>query len=154
VTADDAVPLARLLAMAYRWMIDELHARLVDEGWEDIRPAYGFVLLVVRAGPITPGALAAELDVTKQAASKLADAMVADGLLTRVVDDGDARRRRLTLSHRGVALLAAVERIYSALEDEWTAVIGATAVEQTRRRLARVIRAAHGGHLPTIRPLA
>ena len=146
------VPLARLLAMGYRWMIDELHARLRAIGWTGIRPAYGFVLLVVRAGPTTPTALAAALDVTKQAASKLADAMVSAGLLTRVVDAGDSRQRHLTLAVRGVELLADVETIYAELEQEWATVIGATALEETRRRLIRALRAVHGGELPTIRP--
>ena len=146
------VPLARLLAMGYRWMIDELHARLRAMGWTGIRPAYGFVLLVVRGGPTTPTALAAELDVTKQAASKLADAMVSAGLLTRVVDAADSRRRHLTLAARGAELLADVEAIYADLEQEWAAVIGASALDETRRRLTRALRAVHGGELPTIRP--
>ena len=45
--------LARLFAMAYRQLIDGLHERLRDQGWTDVRPAFGFVLLAARAGPIT-----------------------------------------------------------------------------------------------------
>jgi DNA-binding MarR family transcriptional regulator len=146
------VPLARLLAMALRWMIDELHARLGARGWRDVRPAYGFVLLVVRAGPTTPVELAAALDVSKQAASKVADAMVEDGLLTKVVDEQDGRRRTLALSARGERLLTDVEAIYAELENEWAAIIGESGVTQTRNRLTRVLQAGHGGTLPTIRP--
>ena len=146
------VPLARLLAMSLRWMIDELHRRLAARGWRGVRPAYGFVLLAVRAGPTTPVELAAALDVSKQAASKVADAMVADGLLTKVVDEHDTRRRRLALSARGERLLAEVEAIYVELEREWAATIGEAGVAETRSRLTRVLRAAHGGALPTIKP--
>ena len=146
------VPLARLLAMGYRWMIDELHVRLRAQGWAGIRPAYGFVLLAVRGGPITPTALATALDVSKQAASKLADAMVADALLARSRDTGDSRLRVLTLAPRGERLLEAVEAIYAELEVEWAAVIGPTALGQTRRRLTDVLTAVHGGTLPVIRP--
>jgi hypothetical protein len=32
------MPLARLLAMTYRWMIDQLNGRLVASGWTGIRP--------------------------------------------------------------------------------------------------------------------
>jgi Mn-dependent DtxR family transcriptional regulator len=78
-----------------------------------VRPAYGFVLLAERAGPPTPVELAAALDVSKQAASKVAHAMVADGLLTKVGEAG---------------------------------------VAETRSRLTRVLRVAHGGALPTIKP--
>jgi DNA-binding MarR family transcriptional regulator len=138
--------------MAYRWMIDELHVRLRERGWSDVRPSYGFVLLVVRSKPVTPTALAAELGVTKQAASKLADIMVDAGLLSRVVDDHDTRQRLLALDHRGHALLAEVERIYDELESELAELIGSNALEQTRTRLARIVLATHGEQFPTIRP--
>ena len=41
------VPLARLLAIAYRSLVDGLHGRLRDQGWVDVRPAFGFVALGV-----------------------------------------------------------------------------------------------------------
>ena len=44
------VPMARLLAMAYRQLIDGLHERLPAVGFTDVRPSYGFVLLAVRIG--------------------------------------------------------------------------------------------------------
>jgi DNA-binding MarR family transcriptional regulator len=150
--ATDTVPLARLLAMGYRWMIDELHADLRARGWEGIRPAYGFVLLAVRDESLTPTALATMLDVTKQAASKLADAMVIDGLLVRTSDELDHRARRLRLTSRGVQLLAAVEEIYAELERLWADNIGEVALRQTKVRLTNALTAVNGGTLPTIRP--
>ena len=48
-----SVPLARLLAMAYRQLIDRLHERLAAEGYTDVRPTFGYVLLAVRDGPTT-----------------------------------------------------------------------------------------------------
>ncbi len=148
----DGIPIARLLAMGYRWMIDELHVRLRARGWEGIRSAYGFVLLAVRDRPLTPTALAAVLDVSKQAASKLADAMVVDGLLARESDEFDHRARQLRLTSRGVQLLGAVEEIYAELEAVWADVIGDVALRQTRARLTAALTAVHGGTLPSIRP--
>lgn len=145
-------PLARLLALAYRSMIDDLHTRLAARAWENIRPAYGFVLLAVRDEPLTPTALATQLDVTKQAASKLADAMVTDGLLTRVVDKTDSRRKLLALTPRGVELLAAVESIYAELEAEWAESIGPAEVDAMRTNLADVLHHRFGEILPAIRP--
>ena len=147
------IPMARLLAMGYRWMIDELHTNLRARGWQGIRPAYGFVLLALRDESLTPTALGAVLDVSKQAASKLADAMVLDGLLTRDSDELDHRARRLRLTPRGVQLLGAVEEIYSELEHVWADIIGDVAVRQTKSRLTTVLTAVHGGTLPTIRPV-
>ncbi len=69
-----SVPLARLLAMAYRHLVVGLHERLAARGWRDVRPQYGYVLLACRDRPTTSGELAGMLGVSKQAASKLADA--------------------------------------------------------------------------------
>ena len=60
------VPLARLFAMAYRMLVDDLHERLADRGWVGVRPAFGFVLLALRAGPVSlrdlPGVLGTAMD--------------------------------------------------------------------------------------------
>jgi len=43
--ADGSLPLARLLAIAYRQLITDLNLELGRRGWTDVRPAYGFALL-------------------------------------------------------------------------------------------------------------
>ena len=48
------IPLARLFAMAYYHFVDALHTRLAELGWDDVRPAYGFVLLAARHASLTP----------------------------------------------------------------------------------------------------
>ena len=147
------VPLARLLAMAYRLLVDELHARLAERGWVGVRPAFGFLLLALRDGPASLGDLPGVLGTTKQAVSKLVDAMVAAGYAERVVDPRDARARRIQLSARGRALLADVEQIWAALEDGWAQTLGGARIDQMRADLETVVRAAHGGALPTVRTL-
>jgi DNA-binding MarR family transcriptional regulator len=92
--------------------------------------------------------------VTKQAASKLVEAMVEDRLLARDIDEDDARRRRITLARRGRQLLADVERIYASLEDEWAGIIGATSVRRIKRQLSDALLAVYDGALPAIRPTA
>lgn len=150
--AEGTVPLARLLAMAYGDLIDQLHERLRADGWSDVRPAYGFVLLATRAGSQSVTALASRLEVSKQAASKLVESMVASGYLAYVVAGGDSRAKGVELSARGHELLAAVEAIYTELEAGWAELIGAKAVETMRRNLTTVVRARHDGELPTVRP--
>ncbi len=145
------VPLARLLAMAYRHLVVGLHERLAARGWRDVRPQYGYVLLACRDRPTTSGELAGMLGVSKQAASKLIDAMEEGGYVRRSTGVDDARTRNVELLERGHQLLAAVEGIYGDLESEWATVIGERAVEQTRRNLTRVVLAAHDGTLPAIR---
>jgi DNA-binding MarR family transcriptional regulator len=144
-------PLARLFAIAYRQLVDGLHERLAARGWTDVRPAFGFVLLATRDGPATATDLAELMGTTKQAASKLVDTMEAAGYVRRGRGPGDARRRPVELSSRGVDLLAAVEVIYAELEAEWAEALGRARVEGLRGDLVAVL-AGPDGVLPPVRP--
>ena len=146
------VPLARLFAMAYRDLVDALHDRLVERGWRDVRPSYGFVLLAARDQPIIITQVADVMGTTKQAASKLAGSIVDAGYLQASAASPDSRERPLRLSRRGIRLLADVEEVYAELEAEWVEVIGATGLSRLRRDLTRAVAAAHGGRLPGVRP--
>ena len=149
---DHPIPLARLLALAYRDLIEKLHARLRDRGWSEVRPAFGFVLLATRDGPITITEIAALMGTTKQAASKLAAAMSDAGFLVLGADSADGRQRPLRLSPHGAELLADVEDIYRELEAEWAQVIGMPALKRLRHSLHTAVLASHGGKLPAVRP--
>jgi DNA-binding MarR family transcriptional regulator len=144
-------PLARLLAIGYRSMIDGLHERLREHGWDDVRPAFGFVLLAARDAPTSVRDIAALMGTTKQAASKLVDAMEEAGYVRRGVDRADGRQRPVTLTARGARLLGHVEDIYSGLEADWAKVIGERNVERLRRDLTKVL-SGPDGQLPAVRP--
>lgn len=150
---DEPIPLARLLAMSFRLMIDDLHSRLAQRGWSDVRPAYGFVLLALREEPLSAKDVAALMGTTKQAASQLVDAMEGAELLTRVPSTRDARVRELVLTGRGRELLDDVEETYAEIEGEWAALAGAAALESTRRALLRVVRTSEDVALPAVRPV-
>ena len=145
-------PLARLFAIAYRQLIDGLHDRLQTRGWTDVRPAFGFVLLAAREQPTSVTELAALMGMTKQAASKLVDAMVSAGYVRRGADPQDGRQRPVALTGRGGELLSAVEEVYTELEDHWAKVIGASHVDRMRRDLMRVLSGPTDGQLPPVRP--
>ncbi|HEY8526364.1 MAG TPA: MarR family transcriptional regulator [Acidimicrobiales bacterium] len=147
------MPLARLFAMAFRQVIDELHTRLADRGWTAMRPPYGFVLVAASHGPLNGAAIADLMGMTKQGASKLIDAMEADGYVRREPGGaGDGRSKQVALTARGRRLLDEVEAIYADIEAEWADVVGRDRVEAIRDDLLAVLRAAHGGRLPPIRP--
>jgi DNA-binding MarR family transcriptional regulator len=152
VSPSDDIPLARLFAMAYRVLVDDLHDRLRARGWTDVRPAYGFALLAARDGPTTATDLALLMGTTKQAASKLVAGMVDARYLVPSAGGDDARQRPLRLGDRGRRLLASVEEIYTEIEAEWAEIIGPDGVRCLRRDLARAVRSRHGGELPPIRP--
>jgi len=145
-------PLARLFAIAYRQLIDGLHDRLRARGWTDVRPAFGFVLLAARDQPTSVTELAALMGMTKQAASKLVDAMVSGGYVRRGADTQDGRHRPVSLTRRGEELLSAVEEIYGELEGQWAKVIGTSHVERMRRDLMQVLPDPGDGQLPPVRP--
>lgn len=147
-----SVPLARLFAMALSTLIDDLHARLDTCGFEDVRPAYGFVLLSARRSSITAKAMADLTGTSKQAATKLLSAMEASGYLKRIPSATDGRERPLRLTPRGRTVLRRVEAIYRDLEAEWAEAIGAAGVEALRTSLGRALQNRHGGHLPPVRP--
>jgi DNA-binding MarR family transcriptional regulator len=151
--SEPLVPLARLFAMAYRMLVDQLHERLVERGWTDVRPAFGFVLLALRAGPASLRELPAALGTSKQAVSKLVDAMVSAGYVERIPHPDDARAKRVRLSRRGRDLLSTVEDIYRELESEWADTLGDRELADLRADLEAVLRAAHGGALPAVRTL-
>jgi DNA-binding MarR family transcriptional regulator len=145
-------PLARLLAVAYRSLIMDLHTELRDQGWTDVRPAYGFVLLALQSGPTTSGALGDLLGITKQATSKLVEGMAEAGYLRRTIGTGDARQKPIVLTDRGRDLLGVVEQIYLVLEARWADVIGAEEVERLRADLTAAVTDNGRRELPAIRP--
>jgi DNA-binding MarR family transcriptional regulator len=149
--SEPPVPLARLFAMAYRSLVDDLHARLAARGWVGVRPAFGFVLLALRGGPVSLRELPGVLGTSKQAVSKLVDAMVAAGFVERAADPADSRAKRVQLSAHGRALLADVEEIWAELERGWGEVLGERRLDDLRADLTAVLRAAHGGTLPEVR---
>lgn len=149
----EVLPLARLLAMGYQLLIDELHLRLAARGWTDVRPAFGFVLLALRDGSASMRELTATLGTTKQAVSKLVDGLVAAGYADRSTDPGDGRAKQVQLTGRGQKLLTAVEQIYRELEKDCAATLGQAQLATLRNDLEAVVRAAHGGLLPAIHPI-
>lgn len=145
------VPLARLLAMGLRSLVDRLHERLEQRGVE-VKPVYAFVLLASRERPLTGNDIADLLGMTKQAASKLVDAMEAAQYLARKPHPEDARAKLLHITPKGRRVLEAAEDIYRELESEWARTIGKQRLEAMRSDLVAVLHAAHGGKLPPIRP--
>ena len=151
--ADEAQPpLARLFAIAYRQLITDLHAELARRGWTDVRPAYGFALLALREGPLSSGELGVLMGMTKQASSKLVEALVDAGYARRGASIGDARVRPIELTDRGRDLQKTAERIYTELEDRWADVIGQDRLAALRADLITVT-SDEAGELPPVRPL-
>lgn len=151
--AGGEVPIARLMAMAFRSIIDELHRRLAERGFHDVRPAFGFALLAARDGTATAQDITRLMGTSKQAAAKLLESMEERDLVRRTGDPDDRRARRISLTPRGEEVLATVESIYRDIEEEWASILGRRKLESLRADLVQVMEATHGGRLPALRPL-
>ncbi len=110
------------------------------------------MLLATRDRPTTGREVGELMGMTKQAASKLVDAMEVAGYLAREPDPLDGRQKRLAIATRGKRLLPTAEDIYLELEREWALVLGEDQLAALRDDLSRVLRALHGGELPPIKP--
>ncbi|MBB5111050.1 MarR family winged helix-turn-helix transcriptional regulator [Micromonospora echinospora] len=131
-----ALPL--LLLAGFRTLVDDLHAELARQGHPELRPAHGFVLQAVGPAGTTASDLGQRLGVSKQAAGKTVDRLVALGYLERVDDPGDARRKLVRTTAKGRDGLHRSAVVFDELRDRWAATLGAdrvAAIEDDLRRM-------------------
>ncbi|WP_418957699.1 MarR family winged helix-turn-helix transcriptional regulator [Streptomyces tritici] len=131
-----------LLFGGFRTLIDRLHARLAQEGHAGFRPAHGFALQAVAAGG-PAGATASDvgrrLGVSKQAAGKTLDRLLALGYVERADDPADARRKLVRLTPAGLDALARSAAIFDELRAEWAATLGPERVRDLEAALRTVV---------------
>ena len=100
-----------------RWL------RREDDGSGLGAPQLSALSVIVAAGPITLGALAAAEQVRAPTITRLVQALEAEGLVARAPDPGDGRVTRVTATARGHRLLAAGRaRRVAALETRLAAL--------------------------------
>ncbi|MER7439937.1 MarR family winged helix-turn-helix transcriptional regulator [Micromonospora avicenniae] len=117
-----------LLLAGFRTLIDDLHAELARQGHTELRPLHGFVLQAVGPDGTTAGELGQRLGVSKQAAGKTVDRLVALGYLERADDPRDARRKLVRMTERGYDGLRRSAVVFDQLRQRWVATLGAERV--------------------------
>ena len=141
MSSDPAPPGFKLplrLFLAFRVIIDELHAELARQGHPDMRPMDGFVFQAIGPHGTTAADLGRRLGVTKQAAGKTIDALERLGYVTRAPDPHDARRKLVRLTDRGVDSLAKSAEIFERIRARWSRTLGETHVRTLEADLARM----------------
>ncbi|PWR12885.1 MarR family transcriptional regulator [Micromonospora acroterricola] len=131
-SADSARPgfqLPLLLLAGFRTLIDDLHAELARQGHPELRPLHGFVLQAVGVDGTTATELGQRLGISKQAAGKTVDRLVAVGYLDRVDDPRDARRKLITMTPHGVDGLRRSAEIFDRLRERWVEALGPERVD-------------------------
>ncbi|MFI6261591.1 MarR family winged helix-turn-helix transcriptional regulator [Micromonospora sp. NPDC051006] len=126
-TADPERPgflLPLLLLAGFRTLIDDLHAELARQGHTELRPLHGFVLQAVGVEGTTATELGQRLGISKQAAGKTVDRLVALGYLERVDDPRDARRKLVRTTARGRDGLHRSTIVFDQLRQRWADTLG------------------------------
>jgi DNA-binding MarR family transcriptional regulator len=148
-------PVPLLFAMTYRAMTDQMHDRLAELGREPLRPAHGYVFryLVGAPGPVTIVELAAQLDVTKQAASKTVAELVEWGYIERRPHATDRRAQVLALTDRGRDYVRLADQIWTEVEEYWAGLIGQDRIEAVRQDLTAYLDSRYGDSRVKMRPV-
>ena len=109
--------LGYLLAKASQRWNELLYEAFVGEGFPDVRPAYGSVLLpLYEEDGLRMGELAARARLSKQTMTTLVRLAERDGLVRREPDLSDRRAFRIFLTARSTAFKPVVERVLARLE--------------------------------------
>jgi DNA-binding MarR family transcriptional regulator len=112
------------LLLAFRVLIDELHAELARRGHPDMRPMHGFVFQAIGPGGTTAAELGRRLGISKQAAGKTIDTLEQLGYTERGPDPGDARRKVVRLTDRAIDALTLSAHIFDDLRARWAEILG------------------------------
>ena len=146
--------LTLLLTLGSRVTIDELHRGLAALGYDDVRPAHGFLFQRIARGGATINELATFLAVTKQAASEMVAHLARCGYVASGPHPTDRRGKLVTLTARGWACLRASATLLGEIEARWAASIGAERLAALRADLRHLIAETNGGTLPDrLRPV-
>jgi DNA-binding MarR family transcriptional regulator len=120
-----------------------MRAALAKAGYDDI-PKNGLYVIggLALAGDHPLGALIDQLQLSKQAAGQLVDALVERDYLTREVDAEDRRRLTIALSARGRSAAKILTAARVRLDDKLSERVGEKDVQCMRRTLTALIQIA------------
>jgi len=110
-----------MLALARQSWLGEMESRLDSAGYPGYRRSDAAVLRLLRRGPAPVGRLGTVLGVTRQAARKVADALVQRGYATTERDSADARQLNIVLTPAGEDYARAITAVIEALNHELSA---------------------------------
>ncbi|MEH7463524.1 MarR family transcriptional regulator [Bacillus thuringiensis] len=146
--------LTSLLSLSFSASINELHERLSELGFEDIRPAHGFMFKCIIPNGATGMELAEHLGITKQAVSKMVDYLEKHGYVTRQTHPTDKRGKIIVLTERGWLVVKAKEEILAEIEGRWIENIGAERMQMLKEDLTKLVYEANEGKLsPRFKPV-
>ncbi|MGD8191960.1 MarR family winged helix-turn-helix transcriptional regulator [Brevibacillus ginsengisoli] len=146
--------LTSLLSLSYSTLIYELHDRLNEMGFGDIRPAHGFMFKLIIPNGATGIEIAEHLGITKQAVSKMVDFLEKSGYVKSQTHPTDKRGKIIVLTERGWSLVKAKDEILTEIQQRWIEYIGAERMEMLKEDLTKFVYEANEGKLSLkVRPV-
>jgi DNA-binding MarR family transcriptional regulator len=137
------VTLPPLLGAARRTYTTAIRAALFDAGFDDMPRSGGSVIGRIARQGRKLGDVAAELAVSKQAASQLVDTLVARGYVERSPDPDDRRRVTVGLTERGRAAAAEIRRAIEGVDAELATKVDGDDLARTRATLGILAEMSH-----------
>ena len=113
--------------------MDELHRRLHERGYTDIRPGHGCVFRFIDDDGTRLTELAERSGLTKQAVGEVVADLEELGYVERVPDPADRRAKTIVLTRRGRDALAAGRQIFVDIEQRWIEEFGEERMAQLRQ---------------------
>jgi len=132
-------PLAPLLGQLKELAMDELHRRLHEQGYDEIRPGHGCVFRFIDEEGTRLTELAERSGYTKQAVGEVVADLEALGYVERVPDPADGRAKTIVLTERGREALAAGRQVFADIERRWAEQFGEERIAQLRRTVELLI---------------
>ncbi|KAB2446300.1 MarR family winged helix-turn-helix transcriptional regulator [Bacillus thuringiensis] len=146
--------LTSLLSLSFSASINELHDKLNELGFEDIRPVHGFMFKCITPNGATGIELAEYLGITKQAVSKMVDYLEKSGYVVRKAHPTDKRGKIIVLTERGWLVVKAKEKILTEIEQRWITNIGTERMQMLKEDLTKLVYEANECNLsPRLRPV-
>jgi DNA-binding MarR family transcriptional regulator len=131
-------PLPALLGAAKDRVLEQLHDRLAEEGFGDLRHKHGLVFRFVDEEGCRLTDLADRSALTKQAIGELISELEQLDYLERAPAQDDRRAKIIRLTERGRKTRAASARILGEIEQGWAARFGDDEVTTLRHILEEI----------------
>jgi DNA-binding MarR family transcriptional regulator len=129
-----------LLAKASQRWNELLYGHFVAQGYPEVRPSYGSLLLpLFEEDGLRMGQLAERARLSKQTMTTMVRLLERDGLVTRERDAADGRAFRIQLTERAKEFESVAEEVLEELEREVQEALTPRATSALERALKGVI---------------
>lgn len=127
--------------MAFSAVISDLHRRLADAGYGDLRPVHGYIFQRIAGYGATSAQIAAHLGITRQSTQQILDELQQADYIRREPNLEDARSKLVALTAKGTACLEVVEGAFHAIDHDWSRRLGHEAYAELKQALATMAEA-------------